>query len=319
MTAQLKSGNRVAVIIPCYNEALVIGEVVDSFQHALPGARIYIFDNNSTDGTADKARAAGAAVHHVNHRGKGNVVRRMFADVEADIYVMADGDHTYDAARSGEMVDLLLSRGLDMVVGTRVPVGDGAEYRPGHAFGNRLLTGMVRHVFGNGFTDMLSGYRIMSRRFVKSFPALSKGFEIETELTIHALELRAPCAEVATDYRSRVEGSESKLGTVRDGLSILKSIVRLYVRERPRQLYLAFSLGAAIAALLMAAPVFVEYWQTGLVPRLPTAIFAGLTMMAALVSGAVAVILDSVVTGRAEAKRLSYLAIPISSPELKDK
>lgn len=313
MSTKLYRGNRVAVILPCYNEVLVVASVIAAFAAALPEADIYVFDNCSSDGTAEAARAAGAYVRNVEQRGKGNVVRRMFADVEADIYIMADGDGTYDAQQSRPLVDRLLDHGLDMVVGTRQPVGDGAEYRPGHAWGNRMLTGMVARVFGGGFTDMLSGYRVLSRRFVKSFPALSKGFEIETELTIHALELRAPYGEMPTVYGSRVEGSESKLGTIRDGFAILKSILRLYVRERPRQLYSAIAAAGIVTSLLLTLPVIYEFIETGLVPRLPTAVLGGLVMIAAIVTGATAVIMDSVVTGRAEAKRLHYLDIPATT------
>lgn len=311
--SKLYRGNHVAVILPCYNEAAVIAAVIADFRKALPEARIYVFDNASTDGTAAAAAAAGAVVRHVPQRGKGNVVRRQFADVEADVYVMADGDGTYDAGQSRPLVDLLLDQGLDMVVGTRQPAGGGGEYRPGHVLGNRVLTGTVARIFGPGFTDMLSGYRVLSRRFVKSFPALSKGFEIETELTIHALELRAPYAERPTDYGSRVAGSASKLSTFGDGLLIVETIVRLFARERPRQLYMALGSIVAITAMLLALPVLFEYFETGLVPRFPTAILAGLGIIAALILGAAAVILDSVVTGRREAKRLRYLEIPAPS------
>ncbi|MBK1794599.1 glycosyltransferase [Devosia sp. WQ 349] len=304
---KLYRGNHVAVILPCYNEANIIADVVAAFRAALPEASIYVFDNASTDHTAEIAAAAGAIVRHVPYRGKGNVVRRQFADVDADVYVMADGDGTYDASQSQLMVDQLLDQGLDLVVGTRQPVGDGQEYRPGHVLGNRLLTGTVARIFGSGFTDMLSGYRVLSRRFVKSFPALSQGFEIETELTIHALELRAPYSEVPTAYGSRIEGSTSKLSTYRDGLRILEMIVRLYARERPRQLYLCTGAIIAIISMLLAVPIIIEYLDTGLVPRFPTAILAGFGVLCGVVLGATAVILDSVVTGRRETKRLRYL------------
>lgn len=313
---QLYRGNHVAVILPCFNEEIVIASVVEAFRAALPEAKIYVFDNASTDGTAQAALAAGAIVRHVPQRGKGNVVRRQFADVEADVYVIADGDGTYDASQCRALTDQLLDNGLDMVVGTRVPAGDGGEYRTGHVLGNRLLTGTVANMFGRGFTDMLSGYRVLSRRFVKSFPSLSKGFEIETELTIHALELRAPYGEAPTSYGSRVEGSASKLGTIRDGLLILKAIIRLFARERPRQLYIALGSIVAVVSILLAIPVFIDYFETGLVPRLPTAILAGFGMITSLILGATAVILDSVVTGRAEAKRLRYLEIP--APRARD-
>lgn len=307
---KLYRGNHVAVILPCFNEIAVIANVIADFRAALPEANIYVFDNASTDGTAEAAASAGAVVRLVPQRGKGNVVRRQFADVDADIYVMADGDGTYDARQSRALVDKLLDNGLDMVVGTRQSLGDGGEYRPGHVLGNRVLTGTVARIFGRGFSDMLSGYRVLSRRFVKSFPALSKGFEIETELTIHALELRAPYGEMATFYGSRVEGSTSKLSTIRDGLLIVETIVRLFARERPRQLHMALSTVLAIASMFIALPIITEYFETGLVPRFPTAILAGLGIIAALIFGATAVVLDSVVTGRREAKRLRYLEIP---------
>ena len=309
MTMQAYRGNSVAIILPCYNEAPAIAKVVADFHAALPEASIHVFDNASTDGTADAARAAGAEVVHVTSRGKGNVVRRMFADVEADIYVMADGDGTYDATAARGLVDSLIEQHLDMVVGTRVPTGSGGEYRFGHRFGNRMLTGTVSRIFGEGFTDMLSGYRVFSRRYVKSFPALSRGFEIETELTIHALELRAPYAELPTAYGERVEGTVSKLTTYRDGANILKAILRLYMREQPRQFYLTLAAGGAIASIVLIIPIIIEYLQTGLVPRLPTAVLAAMVMLGALLSASCAVILDSVVTARDEAKRLTYLGI----------
>ncbi len=307
---KLYRGNHVAVILPCFNEVAVVGTVIAAFRSALPEASIFVFDNASTDGTAEAAIAAGAVVRHVPQRGKGNVVRRQFADVDADVYVMADGDGTYDAGQSRALVDMLLDNGLDMVVGTRQTTNDSGEYRPGHVLGNRVLTGTVANIFGRGFSDMLSGYRVLSRRFVKSFPSLSKGFEIETELTIHALELRAPYDEMPTHYGSRIEGSTSKLSTIRDGWLIVVAIVRLFARERPRQLYM--TLGAVVVAIsvLLAIPVFIDYFETGLVPRFPTAIVAGLGIIAGLVLGATSVILDSVVTGRREVKRLRYLEIP---------
>jgi glycosyltransferase involved in cell wall biosynthesis len=302
-------GNRVAVIVPCYNEAPAIASVVAGFRAAFPQAAIHVFDNGSTDDTASLARAAGAAVRHVRHRGKGNVVRRMFADVEADIYVMADGDGTYDPAAAPEMVDRMLDEGLDMVVGCRRTAGEAA-YRAGHRFGNRALTGTVARIFGEGFTDMLSGYRVLSRRYVKSFPALSKGFEIETELTIHALELRAPHAEVMTDYGDRAAGTASKLTTWGDGLRILGTILRLHMLERPLEFYLTLAFAGFLVSLGLGVPVIVEYLETGLVPRFPTAIAAVGFMLAALLAAACAIILDSVVTARREAKRLVYLSVP---------
>ncbi|MEO8757990.1 MAG: glycosyltransferase [Devosia sp.] len=302
-------GNRVAVILPCYNEAPAIASVVGAFRAALPQATIHVFDNSSTDDTATVARQAGASIVPVKHRGKGNVVRRMFADVEADIYLMADGDGTYDPDAARQLIDALIDGGLDMVVGCRT--GDaGATYRPGHKFGNRALTRTVARIFGDGFTDMLSGYRAMSRRYVKSFPALSKGFEIETELTIHVLELRAPHGEVNTAYGERAAGTASKLSTWGDGSRIVGTILRLHMLERPMEFYLTLALAGLLVSLWLGVPVIGEYVQTGLVPRFPTAIAAVGFMLGALLCAAVAIILDSVVTGRREAKRLVYLSIP---------
>ncbi len=304
------ANNRVAVILPCHNEAPAIAAVVAGFRAALPGAELYVFDNLSTDDTAARARAAGATVISVDQRGKGNVVRRMFADVEADIYVMADGDGTYDPKTAPAMIAAMLAGRLDMVVGRRVSTESGGEYRPGHRTGNRMLTGAVAAIFGSGFSDMLSGYRVLSRRYVKSFPALSKGFEIETELTVHALTLRAPHAEIPTPYGARVEGTESKLSTVGDGLRILKTIVKLYLLEKPRDIYLWLALLGGLLSLALGLPVVVEYFETGLVPRLPTAVAATGIMLGALLAATCAVILDGVVTGRREMKRLTYLSIP---------
>ena len=300
---------RLAVLIPCYNEAATIAGVVAGFRAALPDATIYVYDNNSRDETASRAAAAGAVVRREGLQGKGYVVRRMFADVEADIYVLVDGDGTYDPVAATLMVSRLLTEGLDMVTGTRV--SDLAEaYRPGHRFGNRLLTGMVQAVFGNRVSDMLSGYRVFSRRFVKSFPALAAGFEIETELTVHALELRMALGEVPTAYGARPEGSVSKLNTYRDGFRILRTILMLVKEERPLQF---FSLCAGLfllAGLALGLPVVVTFFQTGLVPRLPTAVLAAAFVLLAFLAFALALILDSVTHGRREMKRLMYLGIP---------
>ncbi|HZY68232.1 MAG TPA: glycosyltransferase [Devosia sp.] len=306
----LYRGNRVAVILPCFNEAPAIAGVVAGFRAAIPAAAVHVFDNASSDDTAAVAQAAGAAVTRVGDRGKGNVVRRMFADVEADIYLMADGDGTYDAAAARMLVDALIDGGVDVVVGVRQSDGAQAAYRRGHATGNRALTGAVAHIFGGEFTDMLSGYRAMSRRFVKSFPALSKGFEIETELTIHALELKVPCAEVPTRYSERHAGTASKLSTWRDGLRIVRTILRLHMLERPLAFYLTLALAGFFVSLWLGVPVILEFVETGLVPRFPTAIAAVGAMLAAALSAACAMILDSVVTGRREARRLVYLSIP---------
>jgi glycosyltransferase involved in cell wall biosynthesis len=301
--------HKIAVIIPCFNEAHSIAEVVLGFKSVLPSAKIYVFDNNSTDATVAIAGAAGALIRREMLQGKGHVVRRMFADVDADAYVMADGDSTYDPSYAADMVDRLFKERLDMVVGTRI-ASQVAAYRPGHRFGNYLLTFAVANLFGKRFSDMLSGYRVFSRRFVKSFPAMSSGFEIETELTIHALELQLPVAEVATPYRIRVTGSSSKLRTYVDGFKILRLIVFLYKNERPFQFFSAIA-GAFIAvALALGIPLVITFLETGLVLRQPTAILAtGFVLLSALsfVSG---LILDTVTRGRREMRRLAYLAVP---------
>lgn len=301
---------RIAVILPCYNEEKAIARVIDDFRKNLPEAVIYVFDNNSTDRTAEVARAAGASVVQVAQKGKGNVVRRMFADVEADIYLMTDGDCTYDVSVARQLTEKLLAENLDMVVGCRVDAGESANYRRGHRFGNRLLTGSVRRIFGGQFSDMLSGYRVFSRRFVKSFPALASGFEIETELTVHALELRMPCGEVDTVYGARPEESESKLSTYRDGFRILKTIMRLYRVERPLQFFSTLSLFLALVAIGFAIPLLPEYLATGLVPRLPTAILSTGLMLAALLAFGCGLVLDNVTRGRQELRRIAYLSIP---------
>jgi glycosyltransferase involved in cell wall biosynthesis len=301
---------RIAVILPCFNEEQAIVKVINEFKDALPEAAIHVFDNNSTDRTAEFARTAGASVAHVELQGKGNVVRRMFADVEADIYLMTDGDCTYDVSVARQLVDKLLAENLDMVVGSRVDRGEAENYRRGHRFGNQMLTGSVRRIFGGEFSDMLSGYRVFSRRFVKSFPALARGFEIETELTVHALELRMPCGEVKTKYGSRPDESESKLSTYRDGFRILRTIGRLYMVERPLEFFSIISLILAAASIAFAIPVFQEYFSTGLVPRLPTALLATGMMLSALLSFGCGLLLDNVTLGRQELRRLSYLSIP---------
>ena len=302
---------RIAAVIPCFNEALAIAQVVDEFHAAVPEAAIHVFDNNSTDDTAAVARAAGAQVTHVALRGKGNVARRMFADVEADIYVMVDGDATYDLGELRRLIDTLVEGNLDMVVGSRVDDGhDAHTYRTGHRFGNRLLTGAVAGLFGGRLTDMLSGLRVFSRRYAKSFPAVSEGFEIETELTVHALELRMPFAELPVRYRSRPEGSHSKLSTYRDGWRILKTIWKLFVSERPLLFFSSIAWVLTVASIAAAVPLAVTYLQTGLVPRLPTAVLLTGTMLAAMLAFVCGIVLHTVTIGRQEAKRLRYLAIP---------
>jgi len=300
---------RVAVILPCYNEEAAIGQTVAGFRAALPDADIYVFDNNSRDRTVEVAARAGAIVRREPMQGKGHVVRRMFADIEADIYVMADGDATYDATAAPAMIRRLTDEHLDMVVGARASEVEEA-YRRGHRLGNRVLTGILARLFGRTFSDILSGYRVFSRRFVKSFPILSAGFEIETEISVHALELRMPVAEMVTQYGARPEGSASKLSTYRDGWRILRTILTLFRIERP-VLYFG-SIGAllALVALLLGAPLVITYAQTGLVPRFPTAILVtGLAIVAALCFFA-GLILDTVVRGRREMRRLAYLALP---------
>lgn len=306
----LVEGARVAVLIPCFNEEAAIGRVVEDMRSALPEATIYVYDNNSRDATVETATAAGAVVRGERKQGKGNVVRRMFADIDADAYVLLDGDATYDAASAPAMVERLLTERLDMVVGCRVHTAAEA-YRPGHQFGNVMLTSVVAWLFGKSFTDILSGYRVFSRRFVKSFPALAKGFETETELTVHALELRMPIVEVDTPYGARPEGSTSKLSTYKDGFRILRLILTLYKHERP---LLFFGTGAALLALVAVAlgiPIVLEYARTGLVPRFPTAILATGIMILASLSFTAGIILETVTRGRQELKRLAYLQIPL--------
>lgn len=298
---------RIAVLVPCYNEEQAIGTVVRDFRAALPEAPVYVYDNNSCDRTAEEAQAAGAVVRHEPLQGKGNVVRRMFADVEADVYVMVDGDATYDAPSARMMIDRLVSGNLDMVVGTRLRSEATGAFRAGHQFGNRLLTGFVAWLFGDRFEDMLSGYRVFSRRFVKSFPALSHGFETETELAVHALALRMPVAEIETPYYARPPGSVSKLNTWRDGGRILVTAIKLLKEERPLFFFsLAFAAMGAVA-IVLALPVVVTYMETGLVPRFPTAILSTGIMILAFLSLASGFVLDTVKHGRREMKRLHYL------------
>lgn len=300
---------RIAVLLPCYNEAAAIGQTVREFREALPDAVIYVYDNNSRDETVSIAREAGAVVRTETMQGKGHVVRRMFADIDADIYVMADGDATYEAAAAPRLIARLREEQLDMVVGARRNEIDAA-YRRGHVMGNRLLTGMLARLFGRSFTDILSGYRVFSRRFVKSFPVLSEGFEIETEISVHALELKMPVAEEVTAYAARPEGSESKLSTYSDGWRILNTIMNLYRLERPRRYFGVVSALLVLVAIILTIPLLLTYLKTGLVPRQPTAILAtGLILLASL-SFFAGLILDTVVRGRREAKRIAYLAYP---------
>ena len=299
----------IAVLLPCYNEAAAIAQTVAGFRAALPGATVYVYDNNSTDDTVTVARAAGAVVRTERIQGKGNVVRRMFADIDADVYVMADGDATYDAASAPALVARLLDEQCDMVVGSRISQVQ-ESYRRGHRFGNAVLTGMLARLFGRSFTDILSGYRVFSRRFVKSFPSLSSGFEIETEISVHALELKMPCAEIETPYYARPEGSASKLSTYGDGFRILNTILTLYRIERPLLFFGAIGALLAGIAVVLGVPLAITYMKTHLVPRFPTAILITGLMIIAALCGFAGLILDTVVRGRREVRRLAYLTHP---------
>jgi len=298
----------VAILVPCYNEERAIAKVVADFRAALPAATVYVYDNNSTDGTVEAARNAGAVVRREGHQGKGHVVRRMFNDIEADIYVLVDGDATYDAPSAPEMIARLVEDRLDMVVASRVD-REEAAYRRGHRAGNFMLTSFVAHIFGRAFTDILSGYRVFSRRFVKSFPILSGGFEIETELTVHALELELPVGELATPYYSRPLGSASKLSTWHDGFRILWTVLKLYRAERPLALFGSLGIALAIMSVGLAIPLIITYVEEGVVPRLPTAVLSTGLMLLAFLSIAVGLILDTVTRGRREAKLIAYLAL----------
>ena len=302
-------GVSIAVLIPCLDEEAAIAGVVRDFKAALPTAEIHVYDNASTDGTVGVAREAGALVRSEPMRGKGNVVRRMFADIDADLFVLVDGDGTYPVDRAPAMIETLIADRLDMVTGVRIADRQSA-YRPGHRFGNRTITGLVGQIFGRRFSDILSGYRVMSRRFVKSFPALSKGFEIETEITVHALEMRLPCAELEIPYFERPAGSSSKLRTVRDGIRIVRTIVALIREERPLEFFCALFAALELAAVILAWPLLPEYLETGLVPRLPTAVLSTGLALLGFLSLACGLILDTVTLGRREIRRLRYLSLP---------
>ena len=305
----LKSTRSVAVIIPCYNEELTIARTVEGFRTALTGARIYVYDNNSSDRTREVAMAAGAIVRGEARQGKGNVVRRMFADIDADIYVLVDGDATYDPCAATEMIALLVENGLDMVVGCRRDAAKDA-YRHGHRFGNAMLTSFLAWMFGRAFTDTLSGYRVFSRRFVKTFPSLSSGFEIETEINVHALALRMPIGEVAINYTERPAGSASKLNTYRDGARILAVMLNLFRQEKPALFFTALSICLSVLAVLLFLPLGVTFLETGQVPRIPTAILCTGLVILAMLSLACGLILDTVTHGRREIRRLAYLSHP---------
>jgi glycosyltransferase involved in cell wall biosynthesis len=298
---------RIAVLVPCFNEEVAVASVIADFRKALPSAEIFVYDNNSSDRTVTVAREAGASVRSERRQGKGHVVRRMFADIDADIYLLVDGDATYDAASAPRMIDALLSDHLDMVVGLRVDQVEAA-YRLGHRTGNRLLTGFLSSVFGQAFKDILSGYRVFSRRFVKSFPVLSDGFEIETELSVHALQLSLPTAEIETPYYARPEGSVSKLNTWRDGFRILGTILKLYRSEKPLRFFTGIGIFLALASIGLAIPIIVTYLERGIVPRLPTAVLSMGLMVLAMLSLSSGLVLDTVTRGRREMKLLAYLA-----------
>jgi glycosyltransferase involved in cell wall biosynthesis len=304
-----QSQPRIAVLLPCYNEEAAIAATVAGFKQALPTATVYVYDNNSSDRTREIAAKAGAIVRSERQQGKGHVVRRMFADVDADVYVIADGDLTYDSKAAPAMVDMLIAEQLDMVVGTRRHEEKEA-FRGGHVIGNKLFTGLLAGLFGRSFTDIFTGYRVFSRRFVKSFPVLSSGFEIETEISVHALELRMPVGEVETAYAARPEGSHSKLSTYSDGWRILKTIVTLYRIERPVLFYGSIGALLLLAAILLSIPLVITYLHTGLVPRVPTAILVTGMVVVAVLCFFAGLILDTVTRGRREVRRLAYLALP---------
>jgi glycosyltransferase involved in cell wall biosynthesis len=306
---------RLAVLLPCYNEEAAIVQTIAGFRAALPQAIIYVYDNNSSDRTVEVAKAAGAIVRTERMQGKGNVVRRMFADIEADIYLMADGDATYEAAAAPALVARLIDEQLDMVVGARKSEVEAA-YRRGHRFGNAMLTGMLAQIFGRSFTDILSGYRVFSRRFVKSFPVLSAGFEIETEISVHALELKMPTAEIVTAYAARPEGSVSKLSTYTDGWRILRTIAMLARSERPLAFFGFVGLVFALMSIFLSIPLIITYLKTGQVPRFPTAILATGLMILASLNFFAGLILDTVVRGRREVRRLAYLQYPAPGTEI---
>lgn len=305
------SSMRIAVLVPCFNEEAAVATVVADFRKALPAAEIYVYDNNSTDRTAAIAKEAGAIVRSERRQGKGHVVRRMFADIDADIYVLVDGDATYDAPSVPRMIEALVNDHLDMVVGRRVDQSEAA-YRRGHRTGNWMLTTFLSSVFGQVFKDILSGYRVFSRRFVKSFPVLSDGFEIETELSVHALELALPVAEIETPYYARPEGSFSKLNTWRDGFRILGTIIKLYRSEKPLRFFTGIGVFLALVSIGLAIPIIITYLEQGVVPRLPTAVLSTGLMIVAMLSVASGLVLDTVTRGRREIKLLAYLSQPVA-------
>ncbi|WP_309131551.1 glycosyltransferase [Brevibacterium sp.] len=311
----LEASTRIAAIVPCHNEEITVAKVVRDLRAAVPGMTVYVYDNCSSDQTAQRAAEAGAIVRREDTPGKGNVVRRAFADIEADIYVMIDGDDTYEASHLPEMIETLVSGPYDHVLGVRQDNQETTSYRPGHELGNRMFNQLTGWLFGSEVSDMLSGYRVFSRRFVKSFPAISRQFEIETELTVHMMALRLPTAEVPIDFRDRPDGSESKLSTFRDGFRILGLITALVRHERPRLFYGLLTIILALASLILGLPVVWEFWQTGLVPRFPTAILATALMGLAFLMGSVGLTLDGLRRARRETSRLCYLGLPAVNTE----
>lgn len=311
---QRHTGLRIAAIVPCHNEEITIGKVVRDLSAAVPEMTVYVYDNNSTDRTVEEAKAAGAVVRHEYFTGKGNVIRRAFSDIEADIYVTIDGDDTYEAADLPAMIDLLLEGPYDHVLGVRQDSQETSSYRPGHEAGNRMFNRLTSRLFKSHVTDMLSGYRVFSRRFVKSFPAISKRFEIETELTVHMMALRLPCAEHPVGFRDRPDGSESKLSTFGDGFRILGLITQLVQHERPRLYYGALTVFFGALSLILGIPVIIEFFNTGLVPRFPTAFLAGILMLLAILLGSIGLILDGIRRGRRELARLHYLGLQSVAP-----
>jgi len=308
-TASLIENISISVLVPSYNEEKGIGKVIEGFRRAIPSAEIFVYDNNSSDRTAEEAAKMGAIVRQEHRQGKGYVVRRMFADIDSDVYILVDGDNTYDPRIAQTLVEILITNGLDMINCARVPVTETA-HRPGHKFGNDLLSGIVKCIFGNQFQDLLSGYRVFSRRFVKSFPVMATGFEIETELTVHALSLEMPAMEIPCNFQNRPDGSESKLHTFSDGFRILLTIANLLRQEKPLAVFSTASFIFFTSSIILGYPLIETYLETGLVPRLPTAILTTGLMLGALWAMVCGLILDTVTRGRQEAKRLAYLSIP---------
>jgi len=304
---------KLVVLIPCYNEAETIADVIHEFKTILPTAKIYVYDNSSTDQTVIIAKQHGAIVRTEKNKGKGNVIRRMFSDINADIYVLVDGDHTYDAKKAPELIQALIENHLDMVVGARVEIqtdySSNAVYRFGHRIGNALFSMLIGKLFGKNFKDVFSGYRVFSKRFVKSFPAMTRGFDIETELTIHSLELNIPGAEIETYYRARPQGSTSKLNSVGDGMRILVRIVALLKETRPLLFFGGLFIALVSISVFLFLPVLMDYWHTGLVKRFPTAILSTGIMLLAFMSLGCGIILDNVCRARKEMKRFFYLSL----------